>query len=199
MLRDILEITPSGKWSYLEGQNYDFLSSERRQKAATVYFAWGDARNVRTVFGEQFWTKKEYDKPRLQGQLRNVLLHPVIEWQGKAIHFSEEILNGWWSLNTRGDLESVVEELLAAMRLAAAAKRHQGPPCVASSIPCNLPPAEIPLSPRWMATPQWTEDSMEVNQSAEVPYRQSNVIGYVDRGGGPTRRNSLIGRAHRYS
>lgn len=95
ILRDVLEVASGGQWTYLDGYNYNFLSSERKQDAATVYFAWGNSRSTNTILGEQFSTPGE--EHEYGNQLRNVLLHPVIEWQGRSVHLAEEILNGWWS------------------------------------------------------------------------------------------------------
>jgi len=186
VVRDVLELASGGlgRWTYLDGQTFPFLPAERRQSAATIYFAWGNGRSARTILGEQFWVGEN----GREDELRNVFLHPVIEWRGKAVHFAEEIMNSWWQLNQRSEVEDVVRELLGAMQAAEAARLRGSPPCLTSSSACEPAPADPAerLSPRWMATPRWDVDSSRADQSAEAPYRQSNLIGYVDRGGGPS-------------
>lgn len=186
VMRDVIEVAPDGRWTYMDGQSYNFLPAERREHAATVYFAWGNARNAHTALGEQAWV----GEAGREDELRNILLHPVVEWRGKSVHFAEEIMNAWWTLNQRDEIEGVVNELLDAMKASAQAP----PPCAPSapSAPCDAAPVPSDpthrLSPRWMVTPTWGEDNTRVNESAEAPYRKSNLIGYVDRGGGPRRR-----------
>ena len=41
--------TGTGRWTYLDGATYDNIPAARLHNAATVYFAWGNARDVRTT------------------------------------------------------------------------------------------------------------------------------------------------------
>lgn len=90
-------------------------------------------------------------------------------------------------LNEPSEIEDVLMELLAAMEIAASVPQAKGqayssPECNSSTAMGQL--ASKLLSPRWMITPKWTVDDVKVNQSAEIPLRQSNLVGNF-RGGGP--------------
>jgi hypothetical protein len=90
ILRDVI-IQEDFKWKYMEGYNYNFLPKEQKNKAITIYFAWGNVRDTRTVLEEQLYM----DNTSLW--LRNAMLHPVIEFMGKSYHLLEQPINQWFN------------------------------------------------------------------------------------------------------
>jgi hypothetical protein len=141
IIRDVVEVGEDGKWTYLDGYTHPFLPTARRDNAATVFFAWGNTRDARTVFGDQYFS---------DGGLRNVLIHPVIEWRGRSVHFLESLQNDFGGEDNRITLESVVAELFAAMR------------------------GEQPLSDRWVEMPEWKYTAPDAPQ-LEEPFKHGNV------------------------
>ena len=58
VIRDIFVPTEErGSFLYYEGYNYNFF--DKRADAFTFYFGWGNIRDVRTIFGEQYWTDQD--------------------------------------------------------------------------------------------------------------------------------------------
>ena len=122
VLRDVIEIISGGancmldssRWRYLSGRNYNFLTPRRTLSAATIFFTWGNqSRDARTVWNEEFWiTSKQFTLDEYMA-LRNIMLHPVLEWQGFQYHFFESCLNDWSAISDA--IVKVFDELLPLM------------------------------------------------------------------------------------
>jgi hypothetical protein len=184
VLRDVVEFTSGGKWSYLDGCNFNFLPPERQENAITFYFGWGNIRSAQTVLEEQFWTDEKTPK------LRNIMLHPIIEWRGKSVHLSEEPLNRWGdSDRLRETLEDVLAELFEVVGADRANGGGRG--CEGSGggagdskqklnksirMACRSLPPAVGLSARWLSVPDWGMSTNDWSMAQERPYWAANVL-----------------------
>ena len=87
-LRDIF-VPDKGDFLFYEGYNYNFFKGH--DSAITLHFGWGNVHDARTVIGEQYW---DGESP-MEGQLRNVLLHPIVSYKNVSFHFKEHPTNNW--------------------------------------------------------------------------------------------------------
>ena len=107
VIRDVIELAPDNRrWIYHDGINYNFLSSERKLNAISLYFGWGASRNADAVVNEKFFDSEM--------GLTNILMHPIVEWRNKSYHITEAIMNNW---NTEvDDIAVALREVIKAMR-----------------------------------------------------------------------------------
>ena len=169
ILRDVIELArpPSAgcgfsssdkRWRYVEGANYNFLPPERRAAAATLHFAWGNnSRDARTVLNERYFVKTDSGDE----VLRNILLHPVVEWRGFQVHLCEQPLNNWGPHNAIDRLtRDIVSELLPIMV-------QRSPHCAAENE--NENEEKIALSKRWIRASSLTASSNDAEDVSPGP------------------------------
>lgn len=161
VLRDVIELIrvgdhcelESSRWRYLSGWNYNFLTPRRKLSAATIYFAWGtQSRDASTIWNEQFHVQS---RSFFGSSLRNILLHPVIEWRGFQVHLMEQPLNDWEDII--GAVQSVFDELL---------------PLIVSTHCGRLLRPRLRLSPRWIRPTMGTRGTSPRMDDVEVSEEQ---------------------------
>ena len=133
ILRDIFEIYTSGDngnamWRYETGANYNFLSPNRKENVASVFFAWGNSyTRTASVLNEEFFAIREKAREEENKYpLRNVLLHPVVEWKGRQVHFKEAILNDFGTENRLKKWKDLLEKELLPEMIRAAEEEAAG-------------------------------------------------------------------------